>query len=407
MIDDQKKSDIITNMFSSSSVFCLYGAAGTGKTMIIEHLSYLFSDSDILYLTNTHPALNNIKRRIKSGKGSYKTIASIINAKQNITCDILIIDECSMVGNSDMQKVLSYVSFNGLLLVGDIYQIEAITFGNWFSIAQSYLPNTAIGTLLKPYRSESERLLKLWSLVRENSEKIPEILAVGNYSTELNDTVFEQKCDDEIILCLNYDGLYGINNINHVLQSENKNVAVEWDMKVYKVGDPILFNDSNRYSPIIYNNMKGKIKRIEENVDYIVFDVLVWEPIHPFFAGGVGLEVVDSNDEETIIRFKVYSISKVNKDEDYDETTNSVPFQISYSVSIHKAQGLEYDSVKVIITNEIEERISHNIFYTAITRAKEHLKIYWSKGTQSKVLANMRLITDNKDYNLIKGKLDS
>jgi len=31
---------------------------------------------------------------------------------------------------------------------------------------------------------------------------------------------------------------------------------------------------------------------------------------------------------------------------------------------------LEYDSVKIIITKEVEQQITHNIFYTAITRAK-------------------------------------
>ena len=44
-----------------------------------------------------------------------------------------------------------------------------------------------------------------------------------------------------------------------------------------------------------------------------------------------------------------------------------VPFQIAYAVSIHKAQGLEYESVKVVITEDIDEMITHNIFYTAIT----------------------------------------
>ena len=67
-----------------------------------------------------------------------------------------------------------------------------------------------------------------------------------------------------------------------------------------------------------------------------------------------------------------------------------VPFQIAYAVSIHKAQGLEYNSVKLVITKEVDERISHNIFYTAITRAKEKLKIYWSGESQKIILDNLR-----------------
>ena len=36
----------------------------------------------------------------------------------------------------------------------------------------------------------------------------------------------------------------------------------------------------------------------------------------------------------------------------------------------------------VVITREIKENISHNIFYTTITRAKKYLKIYWSLEIQ-------------------------
>lgn len=84
-----------------------------------------------------------------------------------------------------------------------------------------------------------------------------------------------------------------------------------------------------------------------------------------------------------------------------------VPFQIAYAVSIHKAQGLEYDSVKIVITNEIEEMVSHNIFYTAITRAKEKLKIYWSPETEKRVLENMKEQFNDKDYRLFKEKFKS
>ncbi len=67
-----------------------------------------------------------------------------------------------------------------------------------------------------------------------------------------------------------------------------------------------------------------------------------------------------------------------------------MPFQIAYAVSIHKAQGLEYNSVKVVISSDVDEQISHNIFYTAITRARESLKIYWTPETEKHVLENLK-----------------
>lgn len=66
-----------------------------------------------------------------------------------------------------------------------------------------------------------------------------------------------------------------------------------------------------------------------------------------------------------------------------------IPFQLAYAVSIHKAQGLEYDSVKIIIPSNNAERITHGIFYTAITRAKKHLKIYCSSETLKTVISRI------------------
>lgn len=77
----------------------------------------------------------------------------------------------------------------------------------------------------------------------------------------------------------------------------------------------------------------------------------------------------------------------------------TVPFQIAYAVSIHKAQGLEYSYVKIVITKEVDELISHNIFYTAITRSKNQLKIYWTAESQRKILSGF---CDNRNSNDVK-----
>ena len=88
-------------------------------------------------------------------------------------------------------------------------------------------------------------------------------------------------------------------------------------------------------------------------------------------------------------------------EDDEDNDSIVIPFQVAYAVSIHKAQGLEYDSVKIVITNETEERITHNIFYTAITRAKNKLKIYWSPETEQSVLRRLEIKNSTKDAHLL------
>nr|WP_242425141.1 ATP-binding domain-containing protein [Frankia sp. EI5c] len=73
-------------------------------------------------------------------------------------------------------------------------------------------------------------------------------------------------------------------------------------------------------------------------------------------------------------------------------------------MSIHKAQGLEYKSVKVVITDANEESISHSIFYTAITRARERLEIFWTPETQQRILSRLAVRENMKDENLLRAR---
>ena len=95
-----------------------------------------------------------------------------------------------------------------------------------------------------------------------------------------------------------------------------------------------------------------------------------------------------------------FSVNKFRSTDEDDDNSNStiVPFQIAYAISIHKAQGLEYDSVKIVLTREVEERITHNIFYTAITRAKNKLKIYWSPETEKAILEHFEIKNSKKTH---------
>ena len=73
-------------------------------------------------------------------------------------------------------------------------------------------------------------------------------------------------------------------------------------------------------------------------------------------------------------------------------------------MSIHKAQGLEYDSVKIVITDANEDDITHNIFYTSVTRARKQLKIFWTPETQHEVLKNLSHNNNRKDVSLLSNR---
>lgn len=406
-IDCDEKKTALRQIFSSSKVSFIYGSAGTGKSTLINHISNFFADKNKIYLANTNPAVDNMRCKVKTGNSNFKTISSFISSKNtDKECDILVIDECSTLSNSDMRKVLEKANFKLLVLVGDIFQIESISFGNWFSIARFFIPNRSIFELTKPYRSIDDNLLLVWDRVRKLDIAILEPLVKNNYSTKLDESIFDQAENDQIILCLNYDGLYGINNINRFLQNSNPNPLVQWSTNIYKIGDPILFNETERFMPLIYNNMKGQITKIDVEENQIWFDIELDMAINELDAYEYDFELIgQSLNENSIIRFSVNKYRSTDEDDDSSDVI--VPFQIAYAVSIHKAQGLEYNSVKIVITNETEERISHNIFYTAITRARQKLKIYWSPETENKILGSMVLLNNNKDVALLKAKYSS
>lgn len=403
-VDCDEKKKILRQIFENSRVAMIYGSAGTGKTKLITHISNFHKDQKKLYLANTNPAVNNLRRRISVGNSTFQTIASFLHKNTNDTeFDLLIIDECSTVSNSDMLGVLKKASFKLLVLVGDIFQIESILFGNWFGIVESFLPQSSVFELTKPYRTSNKKLLTLWNKVRNIESDILEHITNNDYSTNLNDSIFEYSEDDEIILCLNYDGLYGINNINRFLQGNNENEPKQWGIHTYKINDPILFNETNRFKPLIHNNLKGNILGVEIFDDKIQFDIEIDKSINELDTYGHELELLGESDKgKSIVRFFVNKLKST--DEDDDSSRAIVPFQIAYAVSVHKAQGLEYNSVKVVITDETEEMITHNIFYTAITRAKEKLKIYWTPKTENKILSSLEKKFNNKDVYLLKGK---
>lgn len=398
-IDDPAKVAALKLLFSQSRVALLYGAAGTGKSTMVDHIAHYFNDKQKLFLAHTHPAIDNLKRKVTAQNSEFRTISRQIGSRSSDqNYDILVIDECSIVSNSDFLKVLNKTSFKLLVLVGDVYQIESIQFGNWFEIIRSFIPSTSVFELKTPFRTKNSSLLTLWDRVRSIDNDIAELMAHNGYSTVLDNTLFEALEQDEIILCLNYDGLYGINNINRFLQSSNPGKATTWRVSTYKIGDPILFNETERFRPVIYNNLKGWIVGIERTRERIQFDVRLDRPLSEFDVDNDELEWLG----ESTVRFSVYDSG--TSDDDDDELNTSVPFQVAYAVSIHKAQGLEYDSIKVVITDANEDSITHNIFYTAITRARERLRIFWTPETQHAVLQRLSRGVNSKDVSLLANR---
>jgi Cdc6-like AAA superfamily ATPase len=387
---DDKKKEALKYAFVNSRVLLIYGAAGTGKTTLINLISTMMTSSRKLFLTKTHTALQNLRRRIDNPGLNFEFF-SIDSSKYKVNLpdyDIIFVDECSTIDNYTMRIFLSKMRQDSfLVLAGDIYQIESIEFGNWFFYAKDIINTQGSSVeLLSTWRTNDQNLITLWDEVRNKKPLITEKLVIdGPFSENIGENILKSENNDEVILCLNYDGKFGLNNMNNYFQNANIEKAFTWGDWRYKVGDPILFNESKRFS-LLYNNLKGKIVHIGMLRDRIVFIIDVNITLTENDCKKDGIVFLDTVKDGTRIQFDILAYNDEISEEDRIKTI--IPFQLAYAVSIHKAQGLEYQSVKIIIPNSNAEKITHGIFYTAITRAKEKLKIYWSSETMHKIVSS-------------------
>lgn len=408
---DVSKQKAIKYAFVNSRILLIYGAAGTGKTTLINYISSLMPKSKKLFLTKTHAAIQHLQRRINN-PGSDSDFICIDSFTRRVNLpdyDIIFVDECSTIDNRTMLNFISKISSDSLLvLAGDINQIESIDFGNWFYYAKDIITTQGANIeLLDTWRTQEENLLSLWEEVRNNDVRITEKLVIdGPFSKEIGSDIFTSDVKDEVVLCLNYDGKFGLNNINSYFQNANPNgEAIIWQSWRFKKGDKILFNDNSRFT-YLYNNLKGIITDIEKTDDQIAFTIDVETIITEQQCKSDQIEYIDTIGERTRIKLIVYAFDEDEIENEEDAKKTIIPFQLAYAVSIHKAQGLEYDSVKVIIPSVNSEKITKGVFYTAITRTKKKLTIYWSSETMEAIISGFSSEHNGfKSLDIIKNKL--
>lgn len=406
--EDESKKIAMKYLFVSSQVMLIYGAAGTGKTTLIKYISQMMSQSKKLFLAKTYTALNNLQRRVcdEENNAQFASIDSIVKSSGIIDFDIIFVDECSTIDNRTMEKFLNKIKKETkLVFSGDIYQIESIDFGNWFYYAKDIIKTKGASIeLLHNWRTDKKELSSLWDEVRKKSPIITEKLSMdGPFSKDLCEDIF-QLTDGEVVLCLNYDGKFGLNNMNQYFQNANKkSEEFSWAEWIFKIGDRIIFLDTRR-SSLLYNNLKGIIQNIEKTDSSIVFTIDIKTYLTEEQCKDESFKYVENNNNGTRIKLEVIAWDDELSEDDRIKTV--IPFQIAYAISIHKAQGLEYESVKVVIPSSNAEKITHSIFYTAITRAKQKLKIFWSAETMDAIVKGFtEKKVESKTLQLIKERL--
>jgi len=103
---DQKKAALV-QMFENSRVALVYGSAGTGKSTLINHIAQFLDKKKKLFLAHTNPAIENLRRRVKASECRFSTITKFLKSGDvGTNYDIIVVDECSTVSNSNMKGIL-------------------------------------------------------------------------------------------------------------------------------------------------------------------------------------------------------------------------------------------------------------------------------------------------------------
>lgn len=380
-----------------NGVTVITGGPGTGKTTIIKCIAQILGEHG-LRLEFCAPTGRAAKRLSQSTGQDAKTIHRLLgyethgdkmafkyNRYNTLPCDVVIVDELSMVDVSVMYSLLSALE-NGtrLVLVGDKDQLPSVGAGNVLAdIIRSGV--IEIRYLTHIYR-QSEDSLIVSNAHLINKGHMPEInnkskdFFVMNYNDfqQISDTVVElvttrlpkftglPPSEIQVLGALK-SGVAGVENLNLRLQQAlNPRVFGKAEFQVGKScireGDRVMQTVNNYDLPYVKFNADGTASDGQG-----VFNGDIGEVRRVDRANGIVEVCFDDNRVAT-----------------YTETELS-DIQLAYAITIHKSQGSEFEVVVVPLVNGPPTIINKNLLYTAITRAKRAVVLVGSK----KILALM------------------
>jgi len=382
-----------------SKIMVITGGPGTGKTTIIKAILAIFERLSVEILLAA-PTGRAAKRMSEATGREAKTIHRMLEFSPNkggfqrddkhpLVCDLLIIDEASMIDTVLMYNLLKAVPLHStLILIGDVNQLPSVGPGN---VLQDIIESRAVPVvrLVEIFRqAQDSSIIVNAHLI--NSGVIPRLEASNEawndfYFIEKNEpeealaTILKLVCeriqkafgfdpiDDVQILTPMNRGTVGASNLNLELQ-KTLNPGEEGVMRggrSFRINDKVM-QIRNNYDKDVYNGDIGRISRI------------------------------DRENQEVTILFDGRAVSY-----DYPDLDEIV---LAYAVSVHKSQGSEYPCVVIPLLTQHYVLLQRNLLYTAVTRGRKLVIVVGSKKAMAIAVKNDK---PQNRYTFLKERLSN
>ena len=374
--DEQQKKAIET--FFKEDLMVLTGGPGTGKSTLLSGvISILQSSFPKMKIAMCAPTGRAAKRLEELTNVQASTIHSLlkwdleankfgVNEESPLECDVLIIDEFSMVDVWLFHHLLQAGAYvKKFLFVGDKDQLPSVGPGFVLGdlIASEKVP---LITLQRNYRQEKgseviDLALNFNKGHLDLSSYHKDVSFFDSRYGSVKDVVLKvveqallrgYTLNDIQVLAPMYAGSSGIDNLNHFLQkmcnppSEHKR-EIQVGTRIFREGDKML-QLKNQAEDFVFNGDIGELIQVEEKSLSVDFDgnIVFYEP------------------------------------------SDFINLSHAYCMSVHKAQGSEYPIVILVAVHEFGRMLSRRLYYTGATRSSKSLVLTGHLGAFETAVKN-------------------
>jgi exodeoxyribonuclease V alpha subunit len=379
-----------------NKVMVITGGPGTGKTTIINAVLKIFSRLPVKILLAA-PTGRAAKRMSETTGHESRTIHRLLEFSMGkggfqkdedhpLACDLLVVDEASMIDTVLMHHLLKAVPLHAtLILVGDVNQLPSVGAGNVLNdiIASETVAVVTLNEIFRqaqksriivnahqinngmvPYFDQTSFNDDFYFIEQEDPEKVLDLI-LRLVANRIPERFGFHAVDDIQVLSPMHRGIVGAGNLNRELQ------------KALNREERGLVRGNRNFL------VKDKVMQIRNNYEKEVFN------------GDIGrIRSVSLERQEVVICFDGRNLVY-----DFNDLDEIVP---AYAISVHKSQGSEYPVVVIPVLVQHYMLLQRNLIYTAVTRGK---KLVVMVGTRKALAMGIKNDKTRKRFTRLKYRL--